>query len=35
MTTAPPDPTSERDRAIQALQHAGLLRPVSAELVRR
>lgn len=35
MTTVPPDPTSERGRAIQAIQQAGLLRPVSAELVKR
>ena len=27
--------TSERDQAIQVLQQAGLLRPVSAELVKR
>lgn len=27
--------TSERDQAIQALQQAGLLRPMSAELVER
>lgn len=35
MTTIPPDPISERDRAIQALQQAGLLRPVSTELVKQ
>lgn len=35
MANTSPDPTSERDRAIQALQQAGLLRPVSAELVKR
>ena len=38
MTTIPPDPTpltSERDRAIQVLQQAGLLRPVSAELIKK
>jgi prevent-host-death family protein len=28
-------PTAERDRAVQALQQAGLLRPVSPELVSR
>jgi len=28
-------PITERDRAVQALQQAGLLRPVSPELVRR
>lgn len=35
MTTTEPDPTSERDRAIQVLQQAGLLRPVSTELVKQ
>lgn len=34
MTTTPPDPTSERDRAIHALQQVGLLRPVSAEKLK-
>jgi prevent-host-death family protein len=28
-------PTAERDRAVQVLQQAGLLRPVSPELVSR
>jgi len=28
-------PTAERDRAVQALQQAGLLRPISPELVSR
>ena len=28
-------PTAERDRAVQALQQAGLLRPVSPELLSR
>jgi prevent-host-death family protein len=30
-----PPPTTERDRAVQALEQAGLLRPVSDELASR